>query len=54
MSLFKALDEFWRVDNKHGLYPQREVFNPQIRYSGVILFCLVTIALAMAILMMVI
>lgn len=54
MSLFKALDEFWRVDNKHGLYPQREAFNPRIRYSGVILFSIVTIALAMAIILMVV
>lgn len=54
MSLFKALNEFWRVDNKHGLYPQRESFTFKVNYSGVILFCLVTIALAMAILMMVI
>lgn len=53
MSLFKALDEFWRVDNKHGLYPQRDAFNPRIKYSGVIYFCLVTIALAMAIIMVI-
>jgi hypothetical protein len=54
MSLFKALDEFWRVDNKHGLYPQRESFTFKVNYSGVILFSIVTIALAMAIIMMVI
>lgn len=53
MSLFKALGEFWRVDNKHGLYPQREIFTYSVRYPGVILFSIVFTVLAMAILMVV-
>ena len=37
-SFLTALADFWRVDNKHGLYPQRDSFNFKINYSGVIYF----------------
>lgn len=46
--LWTALAEFWRVDNKHGLYPQRDSFNFKINYSGVIYFMLTVSMLAIA------
>lgn len=50
-SLFTALEDFWRVDNKHGLYPQRNIFNIKIKYSGVIYFLLTITALAVLIIL---
>lgn len=44
-----ALSDFWRVDNKHGLYPQKDSFNFKINYSGVIYFMLTVSMLAIAI-----
>ena len=44
-----ALADFWRVDNKHGLYPQKDSFNFKINYSGVIYFMLTVSMLATAI-----
>lgn len=48
-SFLTALADFWRVDNKHGLYPQRDSFNFKINYSGVIYFMLTVSMLATAI-----
>lgn len=48
-SILTALADFWRVDNKHGLYPQRDSFNFKINYSGVIYFMLTVSMLAAAI-----
>ena len=44
-----AVADFWRVDNKHGLYPQKDSFNFKINYSGVIYFMLTVSMLATAI-----
>lgn len=48
-SFLTALADFWRVDNKHGLYPQKDSFNFRINYSGVIYFMLTVFMLAIAI-----
>ena len=45
-SFWSALDDFWRVDNKHGLYPQRSNFDDvKIKYSGVIYLCITIVML---------
>ena len=48
-SILAILANFWRVDNKHGLYPQRDVFNFQVKYSGVIYFIITCVMLCMGI-----
>lgn len=48
-SLLSALNEFWRVDNKHGLYPRKECFSNSVKYSGVIYFLATLFMLAIAI-----
>lgn len=48
-SFLTALVEFWRVDNKHGLYPQKDSFNFRINYSGAIYFMGTVSMLAIAI-----